>query len=79
MKKLFGYADAYIKESTWKDLALIKFCLAAIGLLIGLEIPQEKKKPTAIAAMLVFIVTYVPLMTKFFRVIMNCNQKDKAE
>ena len=43
MKKLFGYADAYIKESTWKDLALIKFCLAAIGLLIGLEIPQEKK------------------------------------
>ena len=35
-KKLFGYADTYVKRSDWKDLAMIKFCLAAIGLLIGL-------------------------------------------
>ena len=27
MKRLFYYADRYLEKSTWKDLALIKFCL----------------------------------------------------
>lgn len=27
MKKLFYYADRYIKKSGWKDLAMLKFCL----------------------------------------------------
>ena len=79
MKKLFTYADAYIQECTWKDLALLKFCLAAIGLLIGLEVPEVKKKPSAIAGSLVFLATYIPLMAKFFRVVLNCNQKEIAE
>ena len=36
MKKLFDSADLYLKQSDWKNLALIKFCLASIGLLVGL-------------------------------------------
>ena len=27
MKKLFDYADSYLKKCDWRDLALIKFCL----------------------------------------------------
>ena len=36
MKVLFDAADIYLKQSTWKDLALVKFCLFSIGLLCGL-------------------------------------------
>lgn len=39
MKKLFGYADAYIQQSDWKTLAMLKFCLASIGVLIGVSLP----------------------------------------
>lgn len=68
MKKLFECADAYLKECSWKDLALVKFCLCAIGVIIGLCIPKEKKRCPLIAASLVFTVTYIPLMVKFLRI-----------
>lgn len=44
MKCLFSYANEYVKESDWKDLALVKFCLCATGVMIGLCIPKEKKE-----------------------------------
>ena len=69
MKSLFSYADAYIKKCTWKDLALIKFCLCAIGVMIGLSVPKEKKKLPFLGAIVVFLVTYFPLMGKFVHVI----------
>lgn len=31
MKKLFGYAEKYIARCGWKDLAMLKFCLFAMG------------------------------------------------
>ncbi len=64
MKSLFSYADAYIKNCTWKDLALVKFCLCAIGVMIGLSVPKEKRKIPFLGALLVFLVTYFPLMGK---------------
>ena len=66
MKKLFDAADIYLKQATWKDLALVKFCLASIGLLAGLFIPRKHRKIAAIGASLVLIATYIPLMTDFF-------------
>lgn len=71
MNKLFGLADRYLEESDWKDLAMLKFCLAAIGVLIGLQVPKDKKKPVALAAVTVFLVTYVPPMAKLFRIAME--------
>lgn len=68
MKKLFECADLYVKECNWKDLALVKFCLCAIGVMIGLSIPKEKKKYPLLVAGLIFFSTYIPLMTKFGRV-----------
>lgn len=69
MKKLFGYADAYIKQSSWKDLAMLKLCLASIGTLFGISLPQKGKKPAALIAGSVFAATYIPLMAKFFRIV----------
>ena len=54
-----------IKESTWKDLALVKFCLCAAGVLVGLMMPFRKKWIVAWIASLVFVGSYVPLMGKF--------------
>ena len=50
-----------------------------MGLLGGLWVPREKKKPVAIAALMVFVTTYVPLMTKFFRVVAAGSRKEAAE
>lgn len=68
MKKLFGYADEYIRQSDWKDLAMLKFCLAAIGVLIGVSLPARSRKPASWIAAGIFTVTYIPLMTKFLRI-----------
>lgn len=69
MKKLFSAADRYLQSSDWRDVAVLKLCLCALGVLMGLTIPTEKKKSAARAAALVFVVTYVPLLAKFFSVL----------
>ncbi len=77
MKTLFTYANEYVRQSDWKDMALLKFCLCAAGLLIGVAVPKKAKKPVAFGAMAVFIATYIPLMTKFLR-ILTAGEKKKA-
>ncbi len=69
MKKLFDYANAYAKQSSWKDFALIKFCLCATGVIIGVLLPKTVIKPALIIAGAVFVITYIPLMVKFIKVI----------
>lgn len=69
MKKLFEYANQYLKESDWKDLVLIKSCLCAMGIILGLMVPKEKKKYIFIAAAWTFLITYIPLMAKFFIIV----------
>ena len=69
MKKLFDWGNAYIRACDWKDLALVKFCLCAMGVLIGLCVPEKKRKIPLILAGIVFLATYIPLMVKFGRVV----------
>lgn len=69
MRKLFDIANQYIKECTWKDLSLLKFCLCAIGVMIGTLIsPKQKKNAFAVAGG-IFTVTYIPLMKKYFQIV----------
>lgn len=75
MKRLFEYADEYVKESDWKDWALLKICLCAMGVMIGLSIPKEKKEVPFGIAGLVFVATYVPLMSKFVRIVIRGEKK----
>ena len=76
MKKLFDCADRYLLHCTWKDLALLKFCLAAMGVLIGLQIPKKYRLSVSLGAGLVFLVTYVPLMSKFFRIALSGEEEE---
>jgi len=65
MKKLFSAADRYLEESDWRTMALLKFCLCAMGVLIGIALPKKAKKPALFIALAVFLATYLPLMLKF--------------
>lgn len=71
MKNLFECANQYVKESDWKELALVKVCLCAIGIMIGMAIPKNKKNCCFLIAGLVFVGTYVPLMAKFVKIVMR--------
>lgn len=66
MKKLFANANEYLRRSDWKDLSALKLCLLALGILIGMYIPAAARTAVLVIAGIVFIVTYVPLMKKFF-------------
>lgn len=65
MKRLFSAADAYIAKMNWKDLALVKLCLCAAGVMLGLAAPKRVRKWAALGAVAVFVATYLPIMLKF--------------
>ena len=65
MNRLTDAANRYLKDCTWKDIAVLKFCLLALGVLLGIAVPARKKKASAWAASLVFLAAFVPLMAKF--------------
>ncbi len=67
MNKLFAFGNRYARESTWKDFALVKFCLFSMGLAAGTQISDKHKKKAIGAAACIFAATYIPLMTKVFR------------
>ena len=65
MKRLMDAVDRYLRDCTWKDISVLKVCLIALGILLGIAVPARKKKASAWAASLVFVAAYVPLMAKF--------------
>ncbi|MDO4520590.1 MAG: hypothetical protein Q4D59_04445 [Erysipelotrichaceae bacterium] len=68
IEKLLKLGDRYASESTWKDFALVKFCLFAMGLAAGTQVPEKHKKTVIGASAAVFTATYIPLMAKLFRI-----------
>ncbi len=69
MKKLLKLGNLMAKNSTWKDFALIKLCLCAMGLIIGVLLPSQAKQGALIIAVLIFVATYIPLMCRFFEIV----------
>ena len=76
MKALFTSADEYLRQSSWKDLAVLKLCLLSLGLLIGMEIPKRGRKETRIAAALLFAATYIPLMVRYLRILLGTAREE---
>lgn len=64
MKKLFEIAEEYVRGMNWQDVALLKLCVCAIGIIIGISVPKKWKKGFLAGAALVFLVTYIPLIAK---------------
>lgn len=78
MKKLFELGNRYAEESDWKDFALLKFCLCAMGIIIGTQVTPKYKKTVICASIGVFIATYIPLMTKVYRIMMRGNTETSS-
>ena len=68
MKKLFDAADRYIQTSDWKTIAVLKLCLISLGLMAGTAVKKKYIKPVRLYALGVFLVTYIPLMAKLYKV-----------
>lgn len=77
MKYFLDLGNRYMQESDWKDLSLLKFCLFAMGLLIGTQVTEKYKKPVIGVSLGVFIATYIPLMSKLFK-IMSKKESDTS-
>lgn len=48
-----------------KDITLLKFCLLALGILIGIGVPKKFRKAVIAIALLVFVMTYIPVVADF--------------
>lgn len=68
MKYFFDIGNRYLKKSDWKDLALVKFCLFSMGIMVGVLLPKKERKKAVGIASIVFLATYIPLMTKLYRI-----------
>lgn len=77
MKKLLELGNQYLKQSDWKDLALIKFCLCAMGVIIGMQFPKKYRKTVTTVAAVVFVATYIPLMAKLFKIMFQMLDEEK--
>ncbi|MEY8353547.1 permease of phosphate ABC transporter [Lachnospiraceae bacterium 54-53] len=71
MKNFMDCADAYVRKCDVKDFALLKICLCAVGIMIGLSIPEKKKKLPLAAAGVVFVFSYILLMAGFIKICME--------
>lgn len=67
MKRLFDFGTRYARQSTWKDFALVKLCLFSMGLASGTMVKKEHRKAVICTASAGFALSYIPLMTKVFR------------
>lgn len=59
-------AKVYTQRVGLVDLGLLKICLCALGILIGIAVPRKKKIQTSILACGAFAATCLPLLNKFF-------------
>ena len=75
MKRILEIGNRYAEQSDWKDFALTKICLCAMGILIGLKISENQKKTIAIISSISFLGTYVLLMTKVFKIVKEMLEK----
>lgn len=69
MKQWLEAADEYLKRWGICDVALLKICVCAAGVLLGLEIPKRHKNKAVIAASVIFSVTYVLVMLPFLKLL----------
>lgn len=65
MKRWVNAANRYIADMKICDVALLKICVCAAGVLWGMAIPRKHKKVTVFFTTAVFAATYVLVMVPF--------------
>lgn len=67
--KLFEAADQYCKEGNWRTIAILKICLLAIGVVLGMQVPENKRKVLVPVCGGIYVVTLVPILKKYFSIL----------
>lgn len=65
-RPLCKYGMEFVKRSSFEELALIKLCVCAAGMLLGAAAPKKAKKPLVFCSLVAFVASAVPLVTRFF-------------
>lgn len=71
MKGLINYADRYLEQADWTDMALLKVCLCSMGMIIGTSVCDKAKKPVKFGAKVVMVATCVPLAIKAVNILLE--------
>ena len=74
MKKLIAAGNLYLKQINLADVALLKLCVGALGVLVGLKAARRHRRGAGILAGIVFLVTYVPLMSRFLSALVRTEE-----
>ena len=76
VKRALEASDEYAKQSTWADFALIKTCLCALGVMIGLSVPKHHRKAVFAGAVVVYTATWLCIMKKFLPILKDHFEKE---
>lgn len=79
MNKLFELGNRFAKDSDWKDFALVKICLCAMGVLIGVSLPKKNVRGAQAISGTIFGATYFVLMRKVFGIILEMKAEKSEE
>lgn len=60
-------------------MALLKFCLLGLGIVIGAMVPPKHKKTAVAVGLPLFFVTYLPLMAKLIHLAAEQQEADLEE
>lgn len=69
MKTLLVAGKRFCKEIDLTELALLKICVAAFGVLVGLGSAKRHKTGMSFLAGFALIGTFIPLMAKFLSIL----------
>ncbi len=78
MKRIIHYANKYIVENDCKVLGMLQFCIASVALMLGLTIPEKKKKPAFLVACGVFLVAATGVMAHMLVKLAGYRKADAA-
>lgn len=66
ISEFWELGNEYIREKVgMEDMIVLKFCLIAFGIIVGICLPRKWKRPVLFTSMFVFFVTYLPLVAKW--------------
>ena len=71
MKRLTDYAGDYLQTADWKILACSKPASLRSGLALAAWYRKKHRKPVFLASLGVYLLTYLPLMARFFWVVLR--------
>lgn len=76
MRRLIAAGNLYLKKMDLTDVALLKICVGALGVIVGLGAAKRHRRSAGLLAGLLFALTYVPLMGKFLGVLVDTGAED---